>query len=91
MTDAIDPPTEVPPDADPARCPYCERPFADADRRALHVGEVHTEAMDEAEAHEYDQARESEDDEMWVYHFKVVVVLLALYMATGLVYLIALG
>lgn len=91
MTATIDPPTDVPADAEAVRCPHCERPFADAERRALHVGEVHTDAMDEAEEHAYEAARESEQDAMWLYHLKVVVVLLVLYVFVGLLYLVVLG
>jgi len=91
MTATIDPPTDVPDDAEAVRCPYCERPFADAERRALHVGEVLALAMDEAEEHAFKAARESEQDAMWLYHMKVVVALLVLYMAIGLLYLLVLG
>lgn len=91
MTDVTYPPTAVPADAEPVRCPYCDRPFSDAERRALHVGEIHDEEMCDEERFAYEEAVESETDELWIYHFKVIVVLLLLYMFTGMLYLIALG
>jgi hypothetical protein len=91
MSDAINPTTEVPEGEEPIQCPYCDRPFASVSRRDLHVGEVHADAMTEDEREAYDAAVEAETDEMWLYHFKVVVVLLALYMVTGLLFLIALS
>jgi hypothetical protein len=91
MTDPLTPPTDVPADADPVVCPSCDRPFADGRRRALHVGEVHGDEQTDEDRAAFEEAREGERDEMWLYHFKVVVVLLALYMVTGLLYLVALG
>jgi len=91
MSHALTPPTEIPDDAEVVECPHCGRPFGSEDQLALHVGEVHADAMDEDERAAYEAATESEADAMWIYHFKVVVVLLVLYMATGLLYLVALG
>lgn len=91
MSDAVTPPTEVPDDAETVACPYCGRPFGSEAKRDLHVGEIHASEMSEAEREAYEAAVEDEADEMWLYHFKVVVILLVLYMATGLFYLVALG
>jgi len=91
MIEAVHPPTDVPAEDEHVRCPYCDRPFQWAERRDLHVGEVHEGAMSEDERSAYGAAVESERDEMWLYHFKIVVVLLVLYMLTGLLYLVTLG
>lgn len=79
------------PEDDVADCPYCERPFASVHQRDLHRGEVHDDALDEEEREAYEAAIDEERDQLWMYHFKAVVVLLVVYMLTGLAYLIVLS
>ena len=83
MTDPrpLAPETSVPPGETPAAvCPYCERPFRTARRRALHVGEAHPEC-DPGERAAYEAAREAEADELFVFHLKVLFALGAAYAA----------
>lgn len=80
--DAVRPATAVPPGEEPAaRCPYCHRPFTDADLRALHVGEVHADEWTDEERAAYEAAREAETDDLFVFHLKVVGALVLLFFA----------
>lgn len=89
-TDTIqDPRFDVPDEA--VVCSHCDRPFASTRQRDLHRGEVHGEALDDEARAAYEAAMEAERDDLWLYHFKAVVVLLAIYMATGLAYLVVLS
>jgi len=58
-----------------AVCPYCDRPFAAASARDLHVGEVHDAVRSAAEAAAYERAREAERDDLFYYHLRVVAAL----------------
>ena len=84
-------PYAVPPHNESVACHYCERPFPTERQRNLHLGEVHAAAIDDEERAAYEDAVDAEHDELWLYHFKAVVVLLAVYMLTGLAYLIVLS
>jgi hypothetical protein len=71
---------DVPPDDPPeAVCPYCERPFRTARQRDLHVGQRHDATDDERAA--YEAALESEEDDLFVFHLKVLFALGAVYAA----------
>lgn len=63
----------------PERCSYCERPFRTERLLALHLGEVHGEALTDAERAAYEDAYEAESDELFVYHMKVIGALVVLY------------
>jgi hypothetical protein len=83
------PETAVPPGETPAaRCRHCGRPFPDEEGWALHVGEVHPEAVDAAEREAYEAADAAERDELFVYHMKVVVALGLLYSVGVLGYMV---
>lgn len=82
---------DVPADSETFDCPYCERPFASDQQRNLHLGEVHDAAIDDVERDEFAAANDDERDQLWLYHFKAVVILLVIYMLTGLAYLIVLS
>lgn len=92
-TDTLaDVPVRVPEDEEPtARCPYCDRPFSSEHDRDLHVGETHEEVATEAEVAAYEHALDEESDELFVYHFKVVVALGVVWALTVLLYMVALG
>ena len=76
----------VPADEEPAaRCPHCDRPFRGERYRDLHVGEAHPEVATEAELERYEAAVEDEDDDLFVFHLKVVAAIVAVIM--GYVYL----
>ena len=86
-----DDPFDVPNSEDVARCPHCDRPFASAHQRDLHLGEVHEDRLTDGERAAFDAGIEEEHDRLWMYHFKAVIMLLVIYMATGLLYLIVLS
>lgn len=92
MSTPLDPPTDVPADQSPAaRCPYCDRPF-DAERlRDLHVGEHHAGEATAGELGAHEDAIETERDELFFYHVKVVVALGVIYSALVILYMAALG
>lgn len=90
-TSTTDAAFDHPDDREVHECSHCGRPFASARQRDLHLGEVHGDDIDESEREAYEVAMDEERDELWLYHFKAVVVLLAIYMATGLLYLIVLS
>lgn len=75
----------IPRDADPARCPYCDRPFRTPDLRALHIGERHPDRATDAEQTAYETARDAESDAMFIFHLKVIAALILIYM--GFAYL----
>ncbi len=66
---------------DPARCPYCNRPFRTERLRDLHVGEVHPRACTDEEYAAYEAAFEDEKDDMFTFHMKIVVTLGLLFFA----------
>jgi hypothetical protein len=74
-----------------AVCPYCDRPFAAASARDLHVGEVHDAVRSPAETEAYERAREAERDDLFYYHLRVVAALGVVYAVTVLAYMMALG
>jgi hypothetical protein len=85
------PETAVPSDADAERCPYCDQPFPEARRLALHVGERHAGVHTDAERAAYESARDEEGDELFMYHLRVIAALGVLYAVLVLVYMIVLA
>jgi len=78
---------DVRPGETPAeRCPYCERPFRTERLYALHLGERHPEQCTEAQAAAYEDAREAEGDELFIYHLKVTAALVILFFAFAYAY-----
>jgi len=87
-----DVPTRVPDKETPAAtCEYCGRPFGTDRGHDLHLGEAHDDELTEAQREAYEHAREEESDELFLYHFKVVVALGIVYSVTVLAYMVALG
>lgn len=77
---------DVPEDEEPvARCPHCDRPFRSERFRDLHVGEVHLADASDAELDRYEEAEDDEDDDLFVFHLKIVAAIVAVIM--GYVYL----
>jgi len=68
-----------------ATCPHCGRPFRRERFRDLHVGEVHADAAEEAERERHEAARDEEDDDLFVFHLKIVAAIVVVVM--GYVYL----
>lgn len=59
-------------DEEPARCPTCGTPFRTDHLLALHRGETHPETLDAAGREAYDEARDEEDEQLFIFHLKVV-------------------
>ena len=77
---------QVPPGEEPAAwCAHCDRPFATERLRDLHVVERHPDEATDAERDRYDAAKEAEDDELFIFHLKIVAAIVAVIM--GYVYL----
>jgi hypothetical protein len=92
MTVTPDPDIDVPAGETPtAECQYCGRPFDSKRTRDLHVGRMHAEEATETEIAAHEAADESERDELFFYHIKVVVALGVIYAVLVIVYMAALG
>lgn len=92
MSRTLDPDIDVPSAEVPtAECPYCGRPFDTERARDLHVGKRHAEEATEAEMAAYEDAEETERDELFFFHIKVVVSLGVVYAVLVIVYMAALG
>lgn len=85
------PTTPRPSETDPVPCPYCDRPFATAQLRDLHVGETHPEMMTAEEAEQYEDAVDWESDELFVLHLKVVAALVLTFFAIAYLYVFVLS
>ena len=72
------------------RCPRCDRPFRAARQRDLHLGEVHDD-LDTEEQAAYQAAAEAEEDALFLFHMKIVVVLGLLYSSTAIGYTALVG
>lgn len=59
-------------DGDAEYCPHCGQPLADEHLLALHIGEDHPDLMSTEEATAYEAAMEQEDDDLFVFHIKVM-------------------
>ena len=93
-TDAVAPdpiPTDVPAGAAAAACPYCERPFPTERLRSLHLGERHADLLTPAEAAAFERSDDEERDDLFVYHLKVVALLVVVVMGLSYVYAFALA
>lgn len=77
---------DIPPDAPVQECPYCDRPFPDADQRAMHVGVDHPEEMTDDERTAFEDARAAEYADLRQYRIVAVGVLVLLYFGLLLVY-----
>lgn len=83
------PETAVPDGESPAAvCPYCERPFRTARRCTLHVGEAHADCTPE-ERDAYQEARDEEGNDLFIFHLKVMFALGAVYAAFVVVFVVA--
>lgn len=87
------PDTAVLPGDEPpaAHCPYCDRPFDGEPARDLHVGERHPAEMTDDEAAAYETAIDAENDDLFLYHIKVIVALGIIHGVVVLVYMAMLG
>lgn len=89
---ALEPvPTDVPAGAPVTTCPYCERPFPTERLASLHLGERHPDLLTSAEAAAFEQSDDDERDDLFVYHLKVVALLVVVVMGLSYVYAFALA
>ncbi|WP_435181853.1 DUF7410 domain-containing protein [Halorussus sp. AFM4] len=77
----------VPDGEAPSRCPHCSRPFRTERLCALHVGDFHADACSADQRRAYEDALETEREELFVYHLKVVAALVAVYAVLLLTYM----
>ena len=74
------PDTAGPAEETPERCPHCEPPVSTRQLLDLTVGEVHTDCTDD-ELSAYESARESESEELFIYHLKIIAAIVLLFFA----------
>lgn len=87
-----EPETDVPIGETPkTSCPYCDRPFRNEHLLSLHIGQSHWDESTEDEREAYEEAYESETDELFVFHLKVIVGLTMLYFTFALTYALVLS
>lgn len=80
--------TVVPPDQSPAtHCPYCGRPFGTEQLCALHLGEHHRTEWTDDERECYENAYDTETDELFILHLKVVGALVLTFFAFSYAYM----
>ena len=79
---------EVPPGEDPVRCPRCDRPFRREQYRDLHLADHGLESLTALEREAYEAARDAEDDDLFVFHLKIVGALSILYAVLVLAYMV---
>ena len=77
---------DVPADADPARCPDCNRPFVREELLELHRGYDHPEALDETETTAFEEAYEAESERLNVFRLKALLALILLYFVLLMAY-----
>ncbi|MWG35926.1 hypothetical protein GQS65_15780 [Halomarina oriensis] len=72
-------------------CPYCERPFPTDRLRALHLGERHADRLTPEERATFEETEDEEIDDLFVYHLKVVALIVLVVMGLSYVYAFALA
>lgn len=70
---------DVPPDAPAHDCPYCEAVIPTDELLTLHVGIEHEDRATEAELEAYEDTFERESNQVFIYHLKVIVMVVAIY------------
>jgi hypothetical protein len=78
MTDT-DLETDVPPDATPYVCDYCGQPFARETHVALHRGLDHASSLSADERQAYEEAHETEVEDLRRFRLLALAALVALY------------
>jgi len=84
----IDTHWDVPPDETPVRCPRCDRPFRTEQYRDLHLAEHGLDSLSDLEREAYRAALDAEDDDLFVFHLKIVAALSILYTVLILAYMV---
>ena len=70
------------------QCPYCDRPFSSDRTHDLHLGEKHAEQLGETERVRYEDASEEEEEEIFIFHIKMVVLIGILWAAVVMLYMV---
>ncbi|QGN06917.1 C2H2-type zinc finger protein [Halorhabdus sp. CBA1104] len=70
---------DVPEDAEAHRCPECGRPFVREELLALHRGYEHPDALEETATAAFEEAYESENDQLAVFRLEALLALIVLY------------
>ena len=79
---------DVPPDEEPVRCPRCGRPFRREQYRDLHLADHDLDSLSDVEREAHRAALDAEDDDLFVFHLKVVAALSILYTVLVLAYMV---
>ena len=79
-------PTDVPKDASPALCPYCDQPFPREDLLILHVGLEHGDTCDQTEHAAFERALDAETEDVRLFQIKAVGMLVVLYFGLLITY-----
>lgn len=79
---------DVPPDEEPVRCPKCGRPFRREQYRDLHLGDHDRDSLSALEREAHRAARDAEDDDLFLFHLKIVGALAILYAVLVLAYMV---
>jgi len=74
----------------PFACPYCDREFARADYRDLHLGLEHADALSPAERSAYETARDAEEEALTLFRYKAVGLLIVIYFGFLMLYAVSL-
>ncbi|WP_255150329.1 DUF7410 domain-containing protein [Halorarius halobius] len=77
-------------DTDPT-CPYCDRAFARESYRDLHLGVDHADRLTDAERERYETAHEQEEQELRLYRYKALGLLVLVYFGFIILYAFSLG
>lgn len=70
---------DVPPDAPAHECPYCEVVLPEQELLELHVGVEHEDDATDAELEAFEDTFERESNQVFIYHLKVIVLVVAIY------------
>ncbi|MFW5918455.1 MAG: DUF7410 domain-containing protein [Haloferacaceae archaeon] len=77
---------DIPPDADPERCPECGRPFVREELLALHRGQAHGETLDADGIDAFEAAYETESEALQLFRLKALIALIILYFGLLMTY-----
>lgn len=79
--------TVVPSDVSPpAQCPYCSQPFPTERLCTLHLGEHHREEWTDDERERYESVSDTEADELFIFHMKVIGALVITFFGFSYIY-----
>lgn len=70
---------DVPADAPTHDCPYCEAVLPTDELLDLHIGVEHEDEASEAELEAYEDTFERESNQVFIYHLKVISLVVAIY------------